>query len=49
MQSKLGRELLMEGHFEYYWDLKELAMEDYTVFYNQLKRELEVGNRSMYL
>lgn len=48
-QEKLGRELLFDGNFEYYWDLKELASENHTSFYEQLKQELAAENGRMYL
>lgn len=48
-QTKLGRELLFEGNFEYYWDLKELALEKDASFYEQLKQELAAENARMYL
>ena len=48
-QTKLGRELLFEGNFEYYWDLKESASENDSTFYAQLKQELAAENTRMYL
>ncbi|KXH87014.1 SWIM zinc finger domain-containing protein [Sporosarcina sp. HYO08] len=48
-QSKMGRELLKEGNFEYYWDLKELAAGDETALYEQLKKELAINHHRMYL
>lgn len=46
-QMKIGRELLIEGEFEYYRELKELAADD--SFYEALKRELAVKNDWMYV
>ncbi|OOM78355.1 hypothetical protein CLPUN_19640 [Clostridium puniceum] len=39
-QRNLAKELLLQGNFEYYKELKELA-EDKTNFYNNLKQELK--------
>ncbi len=41
-QEKLGKELLIEGNFEYYSELKELAA-DKEEFYKNLKEELKKG------
>lgn len=52
-QEKLAKELFLNGKFDYYEDLKELAREDKTAFYNNLKRELKNDEgwhgRSLYL
>ncbi|WP_346938485.1 hypothetical protein [uncultured Clostridium sp.] len=52
-QSKLAKELLFEGNFEYYRELKELVEEDKESFYSNLKQELKnyTGwhGRSIYL
>ncbi|AGF57782.1 putative Zn finger protein [Clostridium saccharoperbutylacetonicum] len=51
-QRNLAKELLFEGKFEYYKELKELA-EDKISFYNNLKQELKVKedwhSKSMFL
>lgn len=39
-QIKLAKELLLDGHFEYYSLLKQLIGGDKKVFYRQLKQEL---------
>lgn len=52
-QEKLAKELLFKGSFEYYKDLKELAIEDKESFYKNLKQELRDsgswGSRGVYL
>jgi len=52
-QEKLAKELLFDGNFEYYKELKELVTEDEKVFYNCLKQELKKDKgwygKSMYL
>lgn len=40
-QERLAKELLFDGDFEYYKELKELTTEDKTTFYNNLKQELK--------
>ncbi|BAQ08765.1 hypothetical protein OXB_0293 [Bacillus sp. OxB-1] len=40
-QEELAKELLFDGHFEYYTELKELAGEDEKILYQLLKRELK--------
>src|SRR5690606_5450446 len=40
-QEELAKELLFDGHFEYYAELKGLAGEDEKELYQQLKRELK--------
>lgn len=40
-QEKLAKELLFDGDFEYYKELKELVSGDKSVFYNNLKQELK--------
>lgn len=51
-QKNLAKELLFEGKFEYYKELKELA-DDKISFYNNLKQELKVRedwhSKSMFL
>jgi hypothetical protein len=51
-QRNLAKELLFEGKFEYYKELKELA-EDKISFYDNLKKELKVKedwhSKSMFL
>lgn len=51
-QRNLAKELLFQGKFEYYKELKELA-EDKISFYNNLKQELKVKeywqSKSMFL
>ena len=51
-QRNLAKELLFQGKFEYYKELKELA-EDKISFYNNLKKELKVKedwqSKSMFL
>lgn len=42
-QKTLAKELLFDGDFEYYHELKELAEEDQEVFYTNLKKELKTG------
>jgi len=41
-QQALAKELLFNGDFEYYRDLKELAAENQDSFYKDLKNELKV-------
>ena len=48
-QAEMGRELLMEGQFEYYAVLKELAADDFPSFYDELKQELAAQNHRMYV
>ncbi len=52
-QEKLAKELLLDGDFEYYKELKELVTGDEAVFYNSLKQELKKDKgwqgRNMYL
>ncbi|MBS4209471.1 hypothetical protein [Bacillus sp. FJAT-50079] len=43
-QEQLAKELLFEGDFHYYEDLKELSIEDKAVFYDKLKEELRNDN-----
>ncbi|EPY2278994.1 SWIM zinc finger family protein [Clostridium sporogenes] len=40
-QQKLARELLLDGNFLYYRELKKLTTEDKEAFYNRLKQELK--------
>ncbi|RIW31319.1 hypothetical protein D3H55_15190 [Bacillus salacetis] len=40
-QKRLGRELLFNGEFSCYYDLKELAAKNYEQFYSELKQELQ--------
>ncbi|MCM3636650.1 hypothetical protein M3152_02875 [Sporosarcina luteola] len=47
-QMTIGRELLIEGEFEFYWELKDLA-EDATAFYEEVKQELAVKNQWMFV
>ncbi|MGG0670435.1 hypothetical protein ABE073_18120 [Lederbergia citrisecunda] len=47
-QMKIGREILIGGDFEYYWELKELASEE-TAFYEEVKLELAEKNFRMYV
>lgn len=42
-QWALAKELLMNGDFEYYQDLKELAAENQDVFYANLKQEIKMA------
>lgn len=42
-QQTLARELLLQGDFEYYQDLKELAAENQKEFYTHLKQELKAA------
>ncbi|MCC3357878.1 SWIM zinc finger family protein [Bacillus sp. REN16] len=42
-QQTLAKELLLNGDFEYYWDLKELASENQEQFYSNLKHELKLS------
>ncbi|MHC8515909.1 SWIM zinc finger family protein [Sporosarcina sp. ITBMC105] len=48
-QIQTGRELLFAGEFDYYWDLKELAADDFPSFYDHLKKELATSNQRMFL
>ncbi|MBD7985942.1 hypothetical protein H9649_15325 [Sporosarcina sp. Sa2YVA2] len=48
-QIILGRELVVDGEFDYYWDLKDLAADDFPSFYARLKNELETKNNRVYL
>lgn len=52
-QEKLAKELLFDGNFEYYKELKELVTRDSEKFYNNLKQELKKNKgwqrRKMYL
>lgn len=52
-QEKLGKELLFDGNFEYYRELKELVTGHKLVFYNNIKQELKKDKgwhgRNMYL
>lgn len=54
-QQKLAKELLFDGNFEYYRELKELSTGNETALYNSLKQELKENNgwgwrgRSIYL
>lgn len=52
-QQRLAKELLFDGNFEYYKELKELITGDKTAFYNKLKQELKKDKgwhgRSIYL
>ena len=48
-QAVIGRELLMEGHFEFYNVLKELTAMDHSSFYEELKQELAGQNHLMYV
>lgn len=52
-QFQLAKELLLDGDFEYYNELKEIAAGDKVVLYNNLKQELKNDKgrygRSIYL
>ncbi len=52
-QEKLAKDLLFDGNFEYYKELKALVTGDKEVFYNKLKQELKNYNswkgRGIYL
>lgn len=52
-QEELAKDLLFDGNFEYYKELKELVTGDKAVFYNNLKQKLKKDKgwhgRSMYL
>lgn len=52
-QERLGKDLLFDGNFQYYNDLKELNIKDKVSFYNNLKNELKNNKggckRSIYL
>ncbi|MBB6447783.1 SWIM zinc finger family protein [Bacillus benzoevorans] len=43
-QKKLAKELLLQGDFEYYQELKAFVTGDRGEFYQRLKRELKNGN-----
>ncbi|HEX5564364.1 MAG TPA: hypothetical protein VFX34_05355 [Sporosarcina sp.] len=47
-QMKIGRELLIEGEFDFYRELKELASDE-TAFYEEVKQELAVKNNWMFV
>ncbi|MFC5604300.1 SWIM zinc finger family protein [Sporosarcina koreensis] len=47
-QMKIGRELLIEGEFEFYWELKDLVSEK-KAFYEEMKQELAVKNKLMFV
>ncbi|WP_432357118.1 hypothetical protein [Sporosarcina sp. UB5] len=47
-QAKVGREMLLNGDFDFYWGLKEHAP-DKTTFYEELKQELAARNHRMYV
>ncbi|MDZ5473296.1 hypothetical protein SM124_16380 [Bacillus sp. 31A1R] len=42
-QRNLAKELLLKGDFNYYQELKELASENQSEFYANLKKELKTG------
>lgn len=42
-QQALAKELLLDGDFDFYKDLKELATGNHEVFYSNLKQELKAG------
>lgn len=42
-QQALAKELLLDGDFDYYNDLKELATGNHEIFYSNLKQELKTG------
>ncbi|AWZ48605.1 hypothetical protein C3495_07135 [Clostridiaceae bacterium 14S0207] len=52
-QKILAKELILQGNFDYYKELKELITYDKTIFYNNLKQELKNNegwyNKSIYL
>lgn len=52
-QEKLAKELLFDGNFEYYKELKDLNAKREKTFYNNLKRELKTSKelrvRRMYI
>ncbi|GAA3332046.1 hypothetical protein GCM10020331_091010 [Ectobacillus funiculus] len=52
-QEELARELLLDGDFEYYKELKKLAVGDQDIFYQHLKQELKTSKdwqgKNMYL
>ncbi|MFS0689316.1 hypothetical protein AB1K89_08745 [Sporosarcina sp. 179-K 8C2 HS] len=48
-QMKIGRELMMVGEFEYYWELKELAADNQPAFYNELKQDVAKENERVYV
>ena len=49
-QEKLAKELFLNGEFEFYRELKTLIKVDKEVFYNDLKKELELkGKRYLYI
>lgn len=43
-QERLSKELLFDGNFEYYKELKELVTGDKRAFYDNLKQELKDNN-----
>ncbi|MCM3709061.1 SWIM zinc finger family protein [Sporosarcina luteola] len=47
-QMKIGRELLLDGEFEFYWELKDLSA-DAPAFYEEVKQELAVKNNRMFV
>jgi uncharacterized Zn finger protein len=44
-QARLAKELLFDGNFEYYQELKALNIEDETTFYSKLKTSLKNDQR----
>lgn len=44
-QKKLAKELLIGGHFQYYFELKELHADEFDEFYTNLKNELRGDER----
>lgn len=44
-QARLAKELLFDGNFDYYQELKELNTEDETTFYSKLKTSLKNDQR----
>ncbi|WP_291579603.1 SWIM zinc finger family protein [Clostridium sp. UBA6640] len=46
-QEKLAKELLFDGDFEYYKELKSLVTGDKSGFYNKLKEELKISHTWM--
>ncbi|MGL5616733.1 MAG: SWIM zinc finger family protein [Sarcina sp.] len=45
-QKILAKELLLNGDFEYYNELKELNIENQELFYNELKNELKYSKKA---
>ncbi|GIN71441.1 hypothetical protein J14TS2_19160 [Bacillus sp. J14TS2] len=43
-QEKLAKELLLDGNFEYYWELKDLTKKETNEFYLELKKEIKEMN-----